>query len=110
MRKLSENNRGNVQIVLMAIVAAIVLAVSIIIVYSIIAGIDYDSLNRGMGWNGTAGYTTGPGGCKPVTNASGALMTNLATFYSVSPIYIVVLAAIGIISAIMMVMVTRKEQ
>jgi len=96
MRKLNEEN-GNVQIILMAVVAAIVLAISIVIVYSILGGIDYTSIDAAL-----------PG--TPCANASDALQTNLNTFYSVSPIYLVVLAAVGIISAIMMVMVTRGKK
>jgi ABC-type lipoprotein release transport system permease subunit len=100
IRKLFGKNKAdetaNVQLILMAVVAAIVLAVSIVIVYSVLGGIDYTSIDAKL--LGT-----------PCANASTSLQTNLATFYSVSPIYIVVLAAVGIISAIMMIVITRKK-
>jgi hypothetical protein len=104
MKKLRSQDTGNVQLILMAVVAAIVLSISIIIVYAVLAGINYDTIDRGMGWNGSAVDLY-----RPSKNATGSLMTNLATFYSVSPIYIVVLAAVGIISAIMMIVITRKK-
>jgi ABC-type lipoprotein release transport system permease subunit len=103
-QKLKQGDAGNVQLILMAVVAAIVLAVSIIIVYAVIAGIDYSTIDKGMGWNGSALDKT-----RPALNASNSLQTNLATFYSVAPIYIVVLAAVGIISAIMMIVITKKK-
>jgi ABC-type lipoprotein release transport system permease subunit len=87
---------ANVQLILMAVVAAIVIAVSIIIVYAVLGGIDYTAIDAKL-----------PG--TPCANASSSLQTNLATFYSVAPIYIVVLAAVGIISAIMMIVITRKK-
>jgi hypothetical protein len=96
LRSLKENKAGNVQLILMAVVAAVVLAVSIAIVFSVLGGIDYDTVDAGL--TGT-----------PAANASVSLSTNLGTFYTISPIYIVVLAAVGIISAIMMIMVTRKQ-
>jgi ABC-type lipoprotein release transport system permease subunit len=93
---MRNNENGNVQLILMAVVAAIVLAVSIVIVYAVLGGIDYTAIDAKL-----------PG--TPCANASAALQSNLATFYSVSPIYIVVLAAVGIISAIMMIVITRKK-
>ena len=96
LRKLRSQEAGNVQLILMAVVAAIVLAISIVIVYAVLGGIDYTAIDAKL-----------PG--TPCANASAALQSNLATFYSVSPIYIVVLAAVGIISAIMMIVITRKK-
>jgi cell division protein FtsL len=108
LRKLRSQEAGNVQLILMAVVAAIVLAISIVIVYAVLGGINYVSVDTALGgsYNATSGVWTGP---HPATNASAALQSNLATFYSVSPIYIVVLAAVGIISAIMMIVITRKK-
>jgi hypothetical protein len=95
LRKLNGNKAGDVNIVLMAVVAAIVIAISIPIVFSVLGGINYTDYDSSF--DGT-----------PSANASENLMGNLETFYSISPIYIVVLAAVGIISAVMMIMVTRK--
>lgn len=93
MRKL--NNKGNVDIIIMAVVAAIVIAISLIIVYSVVGGLDTTTIDADL--TGT-----------PSANATENLLDNLETFYTISPIYIVVLAAVGIIGAIMMIMIKRK--
>jgi len=93
MRKLNE--KGSVDIILMAVVAAIVIAISLIIVYSVVGGLDTTTIDADL--SGT-----------PSLNATDNLLSNLETFYTISPIYIVVLAAVGIIGAIMMIMVKRK--
>ena len=95
-KKKPASDSANVQLILMAVVAAIVIAVSIVIVYSVLGGIDYTSIDAKL--DGT-----------PCANASNNLQTNLATFYSVAPIYIVVLAAVGIISAIMMIVISKRK-
>ena len=95
MRSLNDN-RGNVQLILMAVVAGVVLAVSIAIIFSVLGGIDYTTIDSSL--SGT-----------PSQNASDNLVSNVNTFYTISPIYLVVLAAVGIISAIMMIMVTREK-
>jgi len=107
MRRLNDNSNGNVQIIIMAIVAAIVLAVSIPIVFSVLSGINYTTIDAV--WNTDVVGWAGTNGSMPARNASNALTTNLGTFYTISPIYLVVLAAVGIISAIMMIMVTRRQ-
>jgi hypothetical protein len=98
MRKLS-NNHGDVNIVLMAVVAAIVIAISIPIVFSVLSGINLTDVDGNFGGVNET----------PASNATENLVGNLETFYSISPIYIVVLAAVGIISAVMMIMVTRRK-
>jgi len=97
LRPMNTEDSANVQLILMAVVAAIVLAISIVIVYSVLGGINYTAIDATL-----------PG--TPCANASASLQTNLATFYQVSPIYLVVLAAVGIISAIMMIVVNRGKK
>jgi len=96
MRKLNEEKAGNVQIILMAVVAGIVLAVSIAIIFSVLGGIDYTTIDAGL--TGT-----------PAANASSNLITNVNTFYTIAPIYLVVLAAVAIIAAVMLIMVRRQR-
>jgi len=93
MKKLNE--KANVDIIIMAVVAAIVIAISLIIVYSVVGGLDTTTIDADL--TGT-----------PSANATDNLLDNLGTFYTIAPIYIVVLAAVGIIGAIMMIMVKRK--
>jgi len=90
MRKLLENKNADVDMILTAVVMGIVFAVSIAIIYSVLGGIDYTTIDAGL--TGT-----------PAANASGNLQTNLNTFYTLGPIAIVVVAAVGIISYVLLI-------
>ena len=96
MRSLKENKAGNIQLIIMAVVAAVVIAISVLIVFPIIAGLDTTTIDDEF-----AGST-------PSLNATTNLVSQLETFYNIVPLYIVVLAAVGIIGAVMMIVVTRK--
>ena len=91
MRKL--DNLADVNMILTAVVAAIVFAISIAIVYAVLGGITYATYDTSFGGVNTT----------PAANASNNLLTNLNTFYNLGPIYIVVIAAVGIIAAVLMV-------
>jgi len=109
MRSLSEQKKGSVDIIVMAVVAAVVIAVSLVIVFSIMGGLDTSGIDENIRANVYGeGGTTWKNGTTFAGNASNSLISNLETFYTISPIYIVVLAAVGIIGAIMMIMVRRK--
>jgi len=90
MRSLLKNDKGNIDMILTAVIAGIVFAISIAIIYSVLGGISYTTIDAGL--DGT-----------PAANASTHLQTNLATFYTLGPIYIVVIAAVGIIAAVMLI-------
>ena len=96
LRSLIRNETANIDMILTAVIAGIVFAISIAIIYSVLGGIDYTAIDTSLGWNGTAGN-------QAATNASDALQSNLATFYTLGPIYIVVIAAVGIIAAVMLI-------
>lgn len=87
-----------VEYIIMAVVAAVLFAVSIAVVYSVLSGIDYSGVDAVWG---------DPTNITPAQNASDSVISNLDTFYSVGPIYIVVIAAVAIIGAIMYL---RKEK
>jgi len=91
------NNKGNVNLILMAVVAAVVLAISIVITFSVIGGLDTTTVDGNFGGVNET----------PAANASDTLVANLGTFYTISPIYVVVLAAVGIIAAIMMIVIKK---
>ena len=91
LRNIMEDKAGNVDMVIMAVVAAVVFAISIAIVYSVLGGIDYTAYDAAIGVTGTT----------PAANASDNLITNLNTFYQIGPIYIIVIAAVAIIGAIL---------
>ena len=109
------DDKANMQLIMMAVIAAVLLVVSLVVIFSVLGGIDYEGLDTdyktGLGlqavndndadnatWNAT----------RPAGNASDTLVANVETFYTISPIYLVVLAAVGIISAIMMIMIRRE--
>jgi hypothetical protein len=94
MRSIIKDKMANIDMILTAVVAAIVFAVSIAIVYAVLGGIDYTTYDASL--TGT-----------PAANASGNLITNMDTFYNLGPIYIVVIAAVGIIAAVLMVRMNR---
>jgi len=72
MRKLVENEAANVDMILTAVIAGIMFAISIPIIYSVLGGIDYTSVDAKFA--GT-----------PATNASENIMANLNTFYTIGP-------------------------
>jgi len=92
------NDRGNVDLILMAVTAGVVIAISLLVIFPVIGGLNTDSIDADIGASSTT----------PAANATDNLVENLETFYSVSPIYVVVLAAVGIISAVMMIIVRKK--
>jgi len=93
MRSLLKDKMANVDMILTAVIAAIVFAISIAIVYAVLGGLDYTTYDAGLGGVNTT----------PAANASDNLLTNLNTFYNLGPIYIVVIAAVGIIAAVLMI-------
>jgi len=93
MRSLLHNKNADVDMILTAVVMGIVFAVSIAIIYSVLGGIDYTTIDAGLGGTNQT----------PALNASGNLQTNLNTFYTLGPIAIVVVAAVGIISYVLLI-------
>ena len=76
----------------MAVIAATMFAISIPIIYSVLGGIDYTTVDAAFGDAGTT----------PATNASENVLANLNTFFTIGPIYLVVIAAVGIIAAVLL--------
>lgn len=89
LRKLLKNNHGSLDMILSAIVIAIGLVIGIIIVYNVLAAVDTSSIDSGLSG-------------EPALNATGALLNNTATFYTVAPISIIVVAAVGILGYVML--------
>jgi hypothetical protein len=89
MRKIMKNEEANVDMILTAVIAGVMFAIAIPIIYSVLGGIDYTSVDAKL--EGT-----------PATNASVSLLSNLATFFTIGPIYLVVVAAVGIIAAVLL--------
>ena len=92
-RSLLHDESANIDMILTAVIAGIVFAISIAIIYSVLGGIGYTAIDAELGGANTT----------PALNASSALQSNLATFYTLGPIYIVVIAAVGIIAAVLLI-------
>ena len=95
IRKFWRNKNADVSMILAAVVMGIVFAISITIIYSVLGGIDYTSIDAGL--TGT-----------PAQNASDNVITNLDTFYTLGPIAIIVVAAVAIISYVMLIGPARR--
>ena len=87
MRKLNEE--ANVDMILTAVIAGVMFAIAIPIIFSVLGGVDYTTVDAGL--EGT-----------PALNASNSLLTNVNTFFTIGPIYLVVVAAVGIIAAVLL--------
>jgi len=89
LRKLREEESANVDMILTAVIAGVMFAIAIPIIYSVLGGVDYTTVDAAL--TGT-----------PATNASNNVLTNLNTFFTIGPIYLVVVAAVGIIAAVLL--------
>jgi len=92
LRKLNENKKANVDMILTAVIAGVMFAIAIPIIFSVMAGIDTTAADAALG----------PASQTPAANSSDNLLSNVETFFSIGPIYIVVVAAVGIIGAILL--------
>ena len=102
MRQFLKNRDADVNMILTAVVMAIVFAISLAVVYSVIGGISLTTIDTN--YNTAMGYTGGQlAACTNAANASDNLLTNLDTFYTLGPIAIVVVAAVGIIGYVMLI-------
>ena len=89
MRSLLRNKDGDMSMILAAVVMAIALAIGIIIVFNVIAAVDTSTIDAGL--TGT-----------PAANATNDLLTNTETFYTVAPIAMIVVAAVGILGYVLL--------
>ena len=72
LRKLRKNNDGNVDMILTAIIAGVMFAIAIPIIYSVLGGINYTTVDAQL--SGT-----------PATNASNQVLSSLNTFFTIGP-------------------------
>jgi hypothetical protein len=102
MRKLLKNRYADMNMILAAIVMAIVFAIGIIIVYNVLATVDMgdvdDDIQANMPDHGSWNTTT----TLPGSNSTTDLIDNVNTFYTVGPIALIVVAAVGILSYVLL--------
>jgi hypothetical protein len=110
MRKLNSNEQANVGTIILAVATAITIAISILLVYSVLGGFagSLRTIDQAVILN-MNGVNTSVISSHPAANATTALMSGLGTFFTISPIYIVVLIAVAIIGAVMGIMVFKRE-
>jgi len=104
-RKLDD--RANIDMILTAIIAGVMFAVAIPIIYSVVGGMDMTTMNQNIALRVMGGATSGDAmdiynNSTVVTNATDSLLTNVGTFFTIGPIYLVVVAAVGIIAAVLL--------
>ena len=75
--------------ILAAVVMAIVFSIGLVIVFNVIGSLDTTTVDAGL---------TG----QPSKNATSSLVNNTNTFFTVGPIAIIVVAAVGILSYVLM--------
>jgi len=96
LKKFLYNKDGDMNMILAAIVMAIVFAVGIIIVYNVLASVDVSTIDSNLQTALSDTATT------PALNATNDLITNVNTFYTVGPIALIVVAAVGILSYVLL--------
>lgn len=114
MRKLRANNHADMNMIISAIIMAITLAIGLVVVYSVFGGVDLSTPDNQIKINIYAA-NNGPDASDdantswtvynnsgPAANATEDLMTNVATYFTIGPIAIIVIAAVGILSYVLL--------
>jgi len=104
IRKLDD--KANMGTVILAVATAVTIAISIVIIYSVMGGINTVTVDTTLG--AALGHNTSL--FRDATNASSSLITGLGTFFTLAPIYIIVLIAVAIIGAVMGIMLVRRSK
>jgi hypothetical protein len=98
MRKLWKNDHANLEMILGAVVVMVMLAISIVIVWNVVGAVETTDLDTAI----DAIYIDSGAASTEVTNATADLTANLETFYTVAPIVLIVMAAVGILGYVLL--------
>jgi len=114
MRKLLGNKNGDMNMILTAVIMAIMLAIGIVVVYSVFGGIDLTTADNTIKVN-VYGANNGPTASDdantswdvyntsgPGSNATDDLLTNAGTFFTIAPIALIVVAAVAILGYVLL--------
>ena len=94
--RLPKDNRANIEMITMGIVAAVMFAIAIPIVFNVLGSLNISTVDTNLRTAmGEASTFT------PAANATENLLTQTNSFFSIGPIYLVVVVAVGIIAAIL---------
>lgn len=98
MRKLWKNNHANLDMILSAVVVMVMLAISIVIVWNVVGSVETSDLDTAVDGN----FIDSGAASTEVTNATTDLADNLETYYTVAPIVLIVMAAVGILGYVLL--------
>lgn len=109
MRRFFKNKSADMNMIMGAIIMAIVFAIGIIIVFSIMSGmssnlsdLDDDIAERVYHNPATEAEWDAQNNSTLVTNTTQTLVSHINTFFAIGPIAIIVIAAVGIMSYILL--------
>ena len=100
MRPLLKNKTADMSMILTAILIAITLAVGVIVVWNVLGSIDTADVDDDIQTNVYGDSTKDT--IRPAYNASLDVEGNTETFYTIAPIMLIVVAAVGILSYILL--------
>ncbi len=98
MRKLIPNTHADLNMILGAVVVMVMLAISIVIVWNVVGAIDTTDLDTAVDGN----FIDSGAASTEASNATTDLTDNLETFYTVAPIVLIVMAAVGILGYVLL--------
>lgn len=124
LRKLMETD-ANVDMITTGIIAAMMFAIAIPLILGTISSVNIKTTQDTLLLNVYGLQSGGTGGTqdnvnsswaaynatKPVQNSTNSLLTQIGSFFSIGPIYLIVVVAVGIISALLILrsVTGRKE-
>jgi len=114
MRSLRNNKHADMNMIMTAIIMAVMLAIGLVVVYSVFGGLDLDTVDTKInedvfGWSNSGDPSDDQNSSweswntsKNAANATNDLLNNAATFFTVAPIALVVIAAVGILGYVLL--------
>ena len=100
LRRFLQNKNADMNMIITAIILAIALGVGLLVVWNVLGTLDTDTVDSEISENiyGNASSWN----IRPAYNASLELESNLETFYTVAPIVLIVVAAVGILGYVLL--------
>ena len=95
-RSFKSDENAAINMIIMGLLILVISVLAVAIIYPMMAGIDYDSIDRTLGWNGSAADNT-----RPSQNASNTILSTTNTVMGLNPLAALVAVAAGIISLLL---------
>ena len=100
MRKLLSNKHGDMNMILLAVVMGIALAIGIIVVFNVHGGIAGDLSDLDSAVAAASGRSSTLD--NSASNASNSTLSNIETYFTIAPLALIVIAAVGILSYVLL--------